>query len=357
MNPVRVLIVDDSAVVRTVLARGLAQEGLEVAGAAADPYAARDLILLKKPDVLTLDLEMPRMDGLTFLGRLMAHHPLPVVVLSSLTQARSEMALRALEAGAVDVMAKPDSGVTVGLTGGTLRQLAEKLKTAAQARPRRKQEKTVPFYKDSRKGNGVETDSDRVVAVGASTGGTQALAELLEALPAGFPGIVVVQHMPPFFTKAFAERLDKACALRVKEASTGDVVKDGTVLIAPGDCHMTLKRSGGRFTVECRQGPLVHHVRPSVDVLFHSAAQAVGPNAVGILLTGMGKDGAEGLYAMRQAGAATLAQDEGSCVVYGMPKEAVALGAVEESVPLSRMAAVLQSKIQGLKAPAATVKK
>ena len=352
MNPVRVLIVDDSAVVRSILSKKLTEAGLEVVGVAADPYVARDLILLKKPDILTLDLEMPRMDGLTFLDRLMTHYPLPVVVLSSLTEARSELALRALDAGAVDVIGKPGGSMGSGLEEGTLRQLVESLKAGAKARPRRRFGKNQVRQATKDKHRAIEITSDKVVVVGASTGGTQALTELFSALPADLPGMLVVQHMPPYFTRTFAERLDKVSALRVKEARDGDEVKDGTALIAPGNYHLLLKRTGAKYHVECRQGPLVHHVRPSVDVLFQSAAKAAGPNAIGVILTGMGRDGAEGLLAMRQAGAATLAQDEESCVVYGMPKEAVAQGAVQEIIPLSRMAEAIQSRIDILKAPA-----
>lgn len=352
MNPVRVLIVDDSAVVRSILSKRLTGAGLEVVGVAADPYVARDLILLKKPDILTLDLEMPRMDGLTFLDRLMTHYPMPVVVLSSLTEARSEMALRALDAGAVDVIGKPGSGMASGLEEDTLRQLVESLKAGAKARPRRRFGKGQHLRALKGARRPIEITSDKVVAIGASTGGTQALTELFSAMPADLPGMLVVQHMPPYFTKTFAERLEKVSAMRVKEAQDGDEVKDGTALIAPGNYHLLLKRTGAKYHVECRQGPLVHHVRPSVDVLFQSVAKAAGPNALGVILTGMGRDGAEGLLAMRQAGSATLAQDEESCVVYGMPKEAVAKGAVEGSVSLSRMAEAIQSKIETLKAPA-----
>ncbi len=280
---------------------------------------------------------------------------MPVVVLSSLTEARSELALRALDAGAVDVIGKPGSGMAAGLEENTLRQLVESLKAGAKARPRRRFGKG-PQAASAKKRRAIEITSDKVVAVGASTGGTQALAELLEALPADHPGILVVQHMPPYFTRTFAERLDKTCALRVREAQSGDEVKDGTVLLAPGNQHLLLRRTGAKYRVECRQGPPVHHVRPSVDVLFHSVAQAAGPNAVGVILTGMGKDGAEGLLAMRRAGAATLAQDEESCVVYGMPKEAVAQGAAQEIVPLNRMAEAIQSKINALMTPAMAVK-
>jgi two-component system chemotaxis response regulator CheB len=356
VKPVRVLIVDDSALVRSILARRLTEAGLEVVGVAADPFVARELILLKKPDVLTLDLEMPRMDGLTFLDRLMNHYPMPVVVLSSLTESRGEMALRALELGALDVIAKPSGGVTDGFEGASLDRLFESVCVAGEARPRRRRLKTPERSGLGKMRNPIETNSDRVVAIGASTGGTEALAELLESLPPDNPGVLIVQHMPSYFTKTFAQRLDKNCSLRVREARTGDEVKNGTVLIAPGDFHMILRRTGARYHVECRQGPLVHHVRPSVDVLFHSVAQAAGPEAVGVLLTGMGKDGAAGLLSMRMAGASTLAQDQESCVVYGMPKEAVACGAVKEIVPLNRMAEAIQSKIKKMASTAAAVK-
>jgi len=346
LNPTRVLIIDDSAVVRGVLAKGLAAQGLEVVGVAADPYVARDMILLKKPDVLTLDLEMPRMDGLTFLERLMTHFPMPVVVLSSLTEARGEMALKALELGAIDVVDKPSRGLTEGFGGDPLKILAEKLGVAAQSHPRRRLEKKRSLTTAKKRRPSPTVLSERVVAIGASTGGTEALAEVLEALPAEHPGVLVVQHMPAFFTKSFAERLDRSCCMEVREARNGDEVKDGLVLLAPGDHHMVLKRSGRKYFVECPQGPPVHHVRPSVDVLFHSVAHAAGSQAVGAILTGMGKDGAEGLKAMREAGAATLAQDEGSCVVYGMPKAAMELGAAGQIVPLNRMAEVIQAKLQ-----------
>jgi two-component system chemotaxis response regulator CheB len=355
VSPPRVLIVDDSAVVRSILAKRFAEAGLEVVGVAADPFVARDLILLRKPDVLTLDLEMPRMDGLTFLDRLMTHYPMPVVVLSSLTEARSEMALKALELGAIDVIAKPATGVAGGLEGDGLKRLIESLYAAGQARPRRRRLKILDESPLGKRRSPIEITSDKVVVIGASTGGTEALAELLESLPADNPGVLVVQHMPPYFTKTFAERLDKRCSLRVREARTGDEVKDGTVLIAPGNFHMILRRTGAKYHVECRQGPLVHHVRPSVDVLFQSAAQAAGPNAVGVILTGMGKDGAEGLLSMRMAGAPTLAQDEESCVVYGMPKEAVARGAVREVVPLNQMAEAIRLKIKKMTSTAAAV--
>ena len=355
MNPPRVLIIDDSAVIRAVLSRELTRAGLEVVGLAANPFVARDLILLKKPDVLTLDLDMPRMDGLTFLERLMTHHPIPVVVLSGLTHERGEMALKALDAGAVDVIAKPGSGGEPGLEEATLSRLVESLKAAAQAHPRRRLAKASAREGRRKKSLVAGATSQIVVALGASTGGTQALTELLEGLPADHPGVLVVQHMPPYFTQTFAQRLDKSCALRVREAQDGDEVKDGTVLIAPGDRHLLLRRVGPKYRLECRQGPPVHHVRPSADVLFHSVAQAAGPNAVGVILTGMGRDGAEGLLAMRRAGAATLAQDEESCVVYGMPKEAAAIGAAQEVVGLQQMAAAVQRRVEEIRTVSAGI--
>ncbi len=348
MKPVRVLVVDDSATTRAYMAQRLSEAGLEVVGVAADPFAAREQILLKKPDVLTLDLDMPRMDVLTFLDRLMTHFPMPVVVVSGLTAARSEMALKALELGAVDVMDKPVSAGTAG--PGTDPEpflvLAGKVMAAAQAKPRRRKTIRDTGSEFGKSVPSTQGASEKLAVLGASTGGTSALAEVLELLPADHPGVLVVQHMPSFFTRSFAQRLDRACAMRVKEARTGDEVRDGLVLVAPGDLHMVLKRSAGKYWVECVQTPPVHHVRPSVDVLFHSVAHVAGPRAVGAILTGMGKDGAEGLLAMRMAGAFTLAQDEESSVVYGMPREAALLGAARQVVPLNRMAEAIQYRLQ-----------
>lgn len=347
MKPVRVLIVDDSATTRAVLAQRLTEAGLEVVGIAADPFVAREQILHKKPDVLTLDLEMPRMDGLTFLDRLMTHYPMPVVVVSALTAARGEMALRALELGAVDVVDKPViDRARHGSDPEPFLVLAEKIMSAAKAKPRRRrglQEGTLALGKSAGAGRGA---SDKLAVLGASTGGTEALAEVLEDLPADHPGVLVVQHMPSFFTQSFAQRLDRTCAMRVREARTGDTVQDGLVLVAPGNFHMVLKGSSGNFRVECVQTPPVHHVRPSVDVLFRSVAQTAGPRAVGALLTGMGKDGADGLLDMRQAGAYTLAQDEGTSVVYGMPREAAAIGAARQILPLGGIAEAIRTRLQ-----------
>jgi len=338
---IKVLVVDDSALIRASLKKFFQAEGLEVVGTAADPYEARDLIVKLEPDILTLDLQMPRMDGLTFLERLMQHHPMPVVVFSGLTEKNSEIAIRALELGAVEVLEKP----TKETFGPLMYRLVRVLKETAGARPRRRKfVSRVQPVKNPELGE----PSRVVTAIGASTGGTDALAEILTALPADHPGLVIVQHMPPIFTKDFAARLDRHCAIRVKEAEDGDEVRDGLALIAPGDWHMVLDWTGGKYRVRCQSGPLVNHCRPSVDVLFHSVARVAGPNAVGVLLTGMGSDGAGGLLALREAGAPTLAQDETSCVVYGMPKEEVARGAVDEVVPLHLIAEALQSKVRRL---------
>ncbi len=340
MATIRVLIVDDSAFVRKALSVFFKAEGLEVVGVASNPYEARDLIVKLQPDILTLDLEMPRMDGLTFLDRLMTHRPMPVVIFSSFTDKNSALALKALELGAVEVLEKPTSGNF----GPLMIRLVRVLKETAMAKPRRKRLVLVPQSKTDGSGK-----PSRVIgAIGASTGGTDALSEVLRGLPADHPGLVLVQHMPAFFTADFAARLDRGSAMKVREAKSGDVIQDGLVLVARGDRHMVVDRDGGKFRVNCPIGPMVNHCRPSVDVLFHSVARSAGPNAVGVILTGMGHDGAGGLLAMREAGAVTLAQDEATSVVYGMPKEARARGAVDEVVPLHLMADALQAKIRGV---------
>lgn len=336
--PVRVLIVDDSALVRRILARELGSApGVEVVGVAADPYAARDRIVELAPDVLTLDLEMPRMDGLTFLRKLMLHKPMPVIVVSSLTPQGSSLALEALEAGAVDVLAKPGPSYSVG---DMTDHLAERVRAAAYARvgaPRRR----LPVPRLA-----MTQTTNKVVAIGASIGGTRALQEVLEAMPHDAPGMVIAQHMPEHFTGAFAARLREVCAVDVCEARDGDHVVPGRVLIAPGNHHLVLRRNGAAYLVQVRSGPLVSGHRPSVDVLFKSAARYVGANAVGVLMTGMGHDGAKGLLAMRTAGAFTVAQDEKSSVVYGMAKEAVRYDAVDEIVPLSGIASMILESVQ-----------
>ncbi|GAB4242976.1 MAG: chemotaxis response regulator protein-glutamate methylesterase [Acidobacteriota bacterium] len=347
---IKVLIVDDSAIVRKVLTEELSKHpDIEVVGSAVDPYVARDKILQLDPDVLTLDIEMPRMDGLTFLYHLMRQYPLPVVVLSSLTPRNSEMALRALRLGAVEVIPKPDSRYSV--PDG--RFLAEVIRAAARAkvgRPRGAEEDS-DGEKSARAAEevareavaelGTLTTTHRVIALGASTGGTTTLEEILRQFPPIAPGTVIVQHMPENFTRLFAERLDSVCKVRVREAVDLDPVVPGTVLVAPGGRHMTLERSGAQYRVRLKDGPRVHFQKPSVDVLFFSVAKAAGHNAVGALLTGMGADGAKGLLAMKEAGAHTIAQNEATCVVYGMPREAVRLGAASEILPLDRIAGAL----------------
>ncbi len=335
MRKTRVLIVDDSAVVRQIFTDLISQTpDLEVCGTAPDPYVARDKIFHERPDVITLDLEMPRMDGLTFLKKLMHYHPLPVVIVSSLTPQGSRMAVEALELGAVEVLAKPGGSFSVGNLAD---QLLTKIRTAARTRPR-PVSGPAPAVAPPAVSLSPLTTTHKVVAIGASTGGTEAIKEVLVNLPRNFPGIVIVQHMPPKFTTSFAERLDQLCALEVKEAADGDSVLPGRALLAPGNFHMLLQRSGARYLVRVKTGPPVHHQRPSVDVLFQSVAQAAGNNAVGVILTGMGADGAAGLLAMRQQGAHTIAQDEASCVVFGMPKEAIQRQAAVKVLPLHRIA-------------------
>ncbi|HWB85381.1 MAG TPA: chemotaxis response regulator protein-glutamate methylesterase [Bryobacteraceae bacterium] len=345
---IRVLIVDDSAIVRKILTDALAGEpDIEVAGTAPDPYVARDKILSLDPDVLTLDIEMPRMDGLTFLKKLMHFHPMPAVVISSLAQPSCRATIQALEQGAVEVMAKPGGPYSVGELRS---QLADKIRAAAMAKLKR-----VPASPALGAGKFVPavpiSAPDSVVAIGASTGGTEAIAAVLLQLPASSPGIVITQHIPPQFSRAFAGRLNEICSLEVKEAEDGDRVHPGRALVAPGDYHMLLRQSAGRYFVTVKPGPRVCYQRPSVDVLFHSVAEAAGSRAVGVILTGMGADGAQGLLKMREAGAHTIAQDEATCVVYGMPREAVAVGAAEQVLPLSRIPEAILARRES--APAA----
>lgn len=345
-DKVKVLIVDDSAVVRQVLSQALsACPQIEVVGVAIDPYVARDKILQLKPDVVTLDLEMPRMDGLTFLSRLMRYHPIAVIVVSSLTATGSQMALRALELGALDVVCKPGSAYSVAQVVDVL---VEKILTASKARIRR----AMPVSDEKPTSLSVPLQTThKIIAVGASTGGTEAIRRVLTQLPSNAPGMVIVQHMPEHFTAAFAKRLDECCPMEVREARDGDAVLPGLALLAPGNHHMVLNRSGARYSVAIKSGPEVQHHRPSVDVLFHSVARHAGANAVGTILTGMGSDGARGLLAMKEAGAATLAEAESTCVVYGMPREAVQIKAVQKIVPLHRMASALMDAASGLARP------
>jgi len=343
---VRVLIVDDSALVRRTLSDVLASDpDIEVTGTAADPFVAAEKISEQVPDVITLDIEMPKMDGLTFLQKLMAQHPIPVVICSSLAEEGAQSTLRALEYGAVDIIAKPRLGSRQFLEESR-QTLCEAVKAAALAhlRPRRERAVEPKLTADSvlarATGAMVET-TEKIVAIGASTGGTEALRVLLEALPPDAPGIVIVQHMPEMFTRAFARRLDSLCEISVKEAEPNDSVLRGRALIAPGNHHMLLQRSGARYYVDIKEGPLVCRHRPSVDVLFRSAARYAGQNAVGVIMTGMGDDGANGLREMKEAGAATIAQDEESCVVFGMPNEAIKRNAVDRILPLGSIAGAL----------------
>lgn len=348
MEKIKVFIIDDSALMRQVLTDILQVDPqLKVIGTAADPFIAAKKLAEEAPDVITLDIEMPRMDGLTFLKKLMAQHPLPVVVVSSLTGKGSETALKALEYGAVEVMKKPEL-----LRGQELEEVAIRLidtiKAAKSSRIRRRSAAAVvsaalpaaaPKYSadvimaPSSKRSMLRT-TEKVVAVGASTGGTEALRVFLTSLPLDSPGILIVQHMPELFTKSFAKRLDELCRISVKEAENGDTVIRGRALIAPGNKHMLLKRSGARYYVEIVDGPLVNRHRPSVDVLFRSVSQYAGANSIGVIMTGMGADGAKGLLEMKNAGAHTIAQDEKSCVVFGMPKEAIKLGAADKVLSL-----------------------
>jgi len=339
---IRVLIVDDSAVVRQTLSDILSSDPrIEVMSTAGDPFIAAERIRHEIPDVITLDVEMPRMDGITFLHKIMSQHPIPVVMCSSLTEMGSETALKALEYGAVEIIQKPRLGTKLFLEESRLR-ICDAVKAASQARVRRVSaaprviapKLTADVIMEKPKNQAMMQTTEKVVVVGASTGGTEALRVFLEALPADCPGIVIVQHMPEGFTRAFSQRLDGLCRITVKEAADNDTVVRGRALIAPGNHHLLLKRSGARYYVEIKEGPLVSRHRPSVDVLFRSAARYAGKNAVGVIMTGMGDDGARGMLEMKQAGAVNIAQDEASCVVFGMPNEAIKLGGADYIRPL-----------------------
>ena len=370
---IRVLIVDDSASVRTTLSEIIdADPDLEVMATASDPYVAVERIRHEVPDVIFLDVEMPRMDGLTFLRKLMSQRPVPVVICSSLAEAGSDTLMQALEAGAVDVVTKPRVDTAQFLLESSMR-ICDAAKAAAHAKLRGLKKAPPPQLRVEAK---LTADAvipalsaarlaalkhslpatDPIIAIGASTGGTEALREVLEALPAETPGIVIVQHMPEKFTNAFARRLDTLCQTSIKEAETGDQVVQGRVLIAPGNQHMALHRTGSRYTVEIVDGPHVSRHRPSVDVLFRSVAQAAGGNAMGVILTGMGDDGARSLLEMRQAGAYTVAQDEESCIVFGMPKEAIDRGGVMKVLPLNRIAAEITAYARTAREPHAVAR-
>ena len=344
---IKVLIVDDSCVVRQTLTDILeSHPAIEVMGAAADPYLAAQKIAKEVPDVITLDIEMPRMDGLTFLKKIMNQHPLPVVICSSLTGGRSESAVRAMELGAVEIINKPKVGTKKFLEESSI-QVCDTVIAASMVRmkptlpgriikPKLTADAMLTMPKKSR---AMAKTTDKVVAVGASTGGTEALRTFLEALPPDAPGIVIVQHMPENFTKAFAKRLDSLCRVTVKEAKDNDTVLRGRALIAPGNKHTLLKRSGARYFVEVKDGPLVCRHRPSVDVLFRSVARYAGKNSVGVIMTGMGDDGARGMMEMKGAGATlNIAQDKKSSIVFGMPKEAIKAGGVDKTLPLDQIA-------------------
>ncbi|HUJ17001.1 MAG TPA: chemotaxis response regulator protein-glutamate methylesterase [Nitrospirota bacterium] len=346
---IRVLVVDDSAVVRQTMEEVLSSDrGIEVMATASDPFIAAEKILREVPDVITLDVEMPRMDGITFLQKIMSQHPIPVVICSSLAEGGSETALKALEYGAVEIITKPRLGTRQFLEESKVR-ICDAVKAAAAARIARispDAPRVVPKYSAdvilAKPGSSaMARTTEKVVVVGASTGGTEALRDFLEAMPLDAPGIVVVQHMPEHFTRAFAARLDGICRISVKEAENNDTILRGRALIAPGNHHLLLKRSGARYYIEIKDGPLVSRHRPSVDVLFRSAARYAGKNCIGVIMTGMGDDGARGMLEMKEAGAFTVAQDEDSCVVFGMPKKAIELGAVERVAPLKDLPQVV----------------
>lgn len=346
---IRVLVIDDSALMRSLLKEMLdRQPDIEVIGAAPDPIVARQMIRELNPDVLTLDVEMPRMDGLDFLEKLMRLRPMPVVMISSLTEKSSEVTLRALELGAVDFVTKPRLDIASGMQEYA-ELIADKIRAAYRARLRRPAALQVENRHTADavlpQVNNRIASTEKLIVVGASTGGTEAIKEFLMQMPADSPGILITQHMPEAFTASFARRLDGLCKVRVKEAAHGDRVLPGHAYVAPGHSHLLLARSGANYVCELSQGPPVNRHRPSVDVLFRSAANCAGPNAIGVILTGMGKDGAQGMLEMKRAGAYNFAQDEASCVVYGMPKEAVALGAVDEIVPLSQMASRVLARL------------
>lgn len=343
---IKVMVVDDSAVVRQTLVDILSSDPqIEVIATASDPYVAAARLKEKVPDVITLDVEMPRMDGLTFLQKIMSQHPIPVVMCSSLTGGGTDTALKALEYGAVEIITKPRLGTKQFLEEARV-LICDKVKAAARARLRKFSGRSISaapkLSADAvlprATSKAMLETTEKVVVVGASTGGTEALRVFLEMLPEDVPGIIIVQHMPEHFTASFAQRLDSLCRISVKEAAEGDSVLRGRALIAPGNRHCLLKRSGARYFVEIKDGPLVSRHRPSVDVLFRSTARYAGANAVGVILTGMGDDGAKGMLEMKEAGAHNVAQDEASCVVFGMPKEAIKLGATELVVPLERIA-------------------
>lgn len=341
VRKIRVLIVDDSAIVRKILTETLASEpDIEVAGTSPDPIVALEKIKRLKPDVLTLDVEMPRMDGLTFLKQLMRTQPMPVILISSLAQSSVDIALEALKHGAVDVLAKPSGPYSVGELRNSV---SSRIRAAARAKLRKPAapegpSSALPFREAS---HSLLVDPARLIVIGASTGGTEAIATVLAHLPAGVPPILIAQHIPPMFSRTFAQRLDKLCAMEVREAVDGDVPRPGLALVAPGGFHMLLERTAGALRVRVKEGPPVYYQRPSVDVLFTSVAMTAGARAVGVILTGMGRDGAQGMKRMKDQGCYNIAQDEATCVVFGMPREAIRAGAVDQTLPLDRIGAAL----------------
>ena len=353
MKKIRVLVVDDSAVVRQSLIGILESSGeIEVMGTAADPFLAAKKISKEVPDVITLDVDMPRMDGLTFLKRIMTQHPIPVVMISSLTQEGSADALKAMDYGAIEIIPKPNL-VTRDFFEEARVQIIDAVKAAAMSKLKRRKINPATIVIPEKysadaiiplgHSNQLLPHTDKIIAVGASTGGTEAIKTFLEGMPSDCPGIVIVQHMPEVFTKAYANRLNGILPLEIKEAENGDILTRGKVLIAPGNHHMLLKRRGKEYSVEIKDGPLVNRHRPSVDVLFRSVARAAGSNAIGVLLTGMGDDGAAGLLEMKETKAKTIAQDESTCVVFGMPKEAIKLGAVDIVLPIQKIAGTVMA--------------
>ncbi len=348
VKKIKVLLIDDSALVREILKKGLSDDPqIDVVGTAPDVYVARDKIVLKKPDVLTLDIEMPRMDGIDFLKRLMPQYPLPVVVVSAMAAPGARATLDALEHGAVDFVLKPSIKIGSQLSG-MMEELKTKIKMAFEVDVSAWKRET-PKRKSKPSSKVLEGTTDKVIAIGASTGGTVALGQMISEFPPTMPGTVVVQHMPPMFTRLFAEKLNQTAGVEVKEAETGDRVLTGRVLIAPGGEHLEVLRSGGTYRVRCKEGEKVNGHTPSVEVLFDSVTRSVGSNAIGVILTGMGKDGAEAMLGMRQAGARTYAQDKESSVVFGMPKEAYKCGGAEKLVNINDMTSVLIKTVEGMK--------
>lgn len=343
MKKIQVLCVDDSALIRQLMTEIVnSHADMEMVATAPDPLIARDLIKQHNPDVLTLDVEMPRMDGLDFLERLMRLRPMPVIMVSSLTSKGSEITLNALELGAVDFVTKPQLGLREGMLHYS-DAIADKIRAASRARVSRH----VPTAAPKRLAASPLVGSEKIIAIGASTGGTEAIRQVLVPLPPTSPALLITQHMPPGFTRSFAERLDKLCQISVKEAEDGERVMPGHAYIAPGDIHMELARSGANYHIKLNDAPPVNRHRPSVDILFHSVARTAGSNAVGVILTGMGNDGAAGLLAMRNAGAKTLAQSEKTCVVFGMPREAIAAGAACDIVDLDNVSQKMLSLVVG----------